>query len=70
MPLWKENPAARNRIEILLCYPGVHALICHRVLMRFIIMASSCWHVLYLNFQIFYRLLRSIRVQNRNGLLY
>ncbi|NLK73023.1 MAG: serine O-acetyltransferase [Clostridiales bacterium] len=27
----ERDPAARNRIEILLCYPGVHALICHRV---------------------------------------
>lgn len=26
----ERDPAARNRFEILLCYPGVHALILHR----------------------------------------
>lgn len=27
----ERDPAARNRVEILLCYPGVHALISHRI---------------------------------------
>ncbi len=27
----ERDPAARNGFEILLCYPGVHALICHRI---------------------------------------
>lgn len=27
----ERDPAARNRLEILLCYPGVHALISHRI---------------------------------------
>lgn len=25
------DPAARNRLEVLLCYPGVHAILLHRV---------------------------------------
>jgi serine O-acetyltransferase len=25
------DPAARSRIEVALCYPGFHALVCHRV---------------------------------------
>src|SRR5690348_15602737 len=28
------DPAARSRLEILLCYPGVHALALHRVAHR------------------------------------
>jgi serine O-acetyltransferase len=31
-----KDPAARRRIEVLLCYPGLHALIWHRF-------ASRCW---------------------------
>lgn len=27
----RRDPAARNRLEILLCYPGVHAVLAHRV---------------------------------------
>lgn len=27
----RRDPAARNRLEILVCYPGVHAVIAHRV---------------------------------------
>jgi len=27
----RRDPAARNRFEILLCYPGVHAVLAHRV---------------------------------------
>jgi len=27
----ERDPAARNRMEVLLCYPGVHALISHRI---------------------------------------
>lgn len=25
------DPAARSRLEVALCYPGIHALVCHRV---------------------------------------
>ena len=31
------DPAARSRLEVLTCYPGVHALIFHRI-------AHSLWH--------------------------
>ena len=27
----QEDPAARNKWEILLLYPGIHALLCHRL---------------------------------------
>ncbi len=27
----ERDPAARNTAEVLLCYPGLHALICHRL---------------------------------------
>jgi len=29
--VFTEDPAARNAAEVLLCYPGLHALWCHRV---------------------------------------
>ena len=29
--VFQRDPAARSRIEVLLCYPGVHALIFHRL---------------------------------------
>lgn len=32
----QRDPAARSRLEVLLCYPGLHALIIHR-------MAHACW---------------------------
>ena len=28
--VFRQDPAARNRLEILLCYPGVHAMLMHR----------------------------------------
>lgn len=31
------DPAARSSLEVLLCYPGVHALFIHRI-------ANKCWH--------------------------
>jgi serine O-acetyltransferase len=31
----ERDPAARSRLEILLCYPGVHALVLHRLAHRF-----------------------------------
>jgi len=31
----ERDPAARSRLEVLLCYPGVHALAFHRVAHRF-----------------------------------
>lgn len=31
-----KDPAARSRLEVLLCYPGLHVLIWHR-------MAHACW---------------------------
>jgi serine O-acetyltransferase len=29
--IYQRDPAARNWLEVLLCYPGLHALWCHRV---------------------------------------
>ena len=29
--IYEEDPAAKNLFEILLCYPGLHALICYRI---------------------------------------
>jgi len=29
--IWKKDPAARNWIEVLMCYPGLHAVSAHRV---------------------------------------
>ncbi len=34
--VFQRDPAARSRLEVVLCYPGVHALIFHRV-------AHACW---------------------------
>lgn len=34
--IFKRDPAARNKVEVLLCYPGLHALFFHR-------MAHRCW---------------------------
>jgi serine O-acetyltransferase len=33
--VYKEDPAAKNALEILLCYPGVHAVLLHRISRRF-----------------------------------
>lgn len=30
----ERDPAARSKLEVLLCYPGVHALACHRLAHR------------------------------------
>lgn len=29
--IFQKDPAARSRVEVLLCYPGLHALIAHRI---------------------------------------
>ena len=29
--IYEEDPAAKNLLEVLLCYPGLHALICYRI---------------------------------------
>jgi len=29
--IFREDPAAKSRIEILLCYPGFHAILLHRL---------------------------------------
>ncbi len=29
--VFRQDPAARNRLEVLLCYPGVHAMLLHRL---------------------------------------
>ena len=29
--IFREDPAARSVIEVLLCYPGLHAILLHRV---------------------------------------
>ncbi len=39
----KKDPAARNRIEVFLCYPGLHALIWHRV-------ANKAWRAGWVTF--------------------
>ena len=28
--VFQRDPAARSRLEVLLCYPGIHALVLHR----------------------------------------
>jgi serine O-acetyltransferase len=30
----EKDPAARSKLEVLLCYPGIHALIFHAVASR------------------------------------
>ncbi|GAB2891756.1 serine O-acetyltransferase [Uliginosibacterium flavum] len=37
----QRDPAARSKFEVLLCYPGVHALILHRL-------ANRCWRSKFL----------------------
>ena len=32
--VFQEDPAAKSRLEILLCYPGVHAILAHRLAHR------------------------------------
>src|SRR5437764_14986164 len=32
--IFREDPAAKSRIEILLCYPGFHAILAHRLAHR------------------------------------
>ena len=29
--MFQRDPAARSRLEVVLCYPGIHALMFHRV---------------------------------------
>jgi len=29
--IYEKDPAARNIVEVIFCYPGLHALICHRI---------------------------------------
>jgi len=33
--IFREDPAAKSRLEIVLCYPGFHAILLHRVAHRF-----------------------------------
>ena len=33
--IFKEDPAARSTIEVLLCYPGLHAILLHRLAHKF-----------------------------------
>ena len=28
---FQNDPAARSKLEVILCYPGVHALLLHRI---------------------------------------
>lgn len=35
--IMERDPAARSRWEVLTCYPGLHAIIVHRI-------AHACWH--------------------------
>ena len=32
--IFERDPAARNWLEVLFCYPGLHALVCHRLAHR------------------------------------
>lgn len=32
--IFREDPAAKSTLEILLCYPGLHVVVCHRVAHR------------------------------------
>ncbi|NJM33216.1 MAG: serine O-acetyltransferase, partial [Limnobacter sp.] len=41
--IFKRDPAARNRLEVLLCYPGLHALLFHRISHR---LWRANWHTL------------------------
>lgn len=36
--IFERDPAARNWLEVLLCYPGLHAIICHRLAHRLYIL--------------------------------
>ena len=29
--VWQNDPAARTRMEVILCYPGLHALVMYRI---------------------------------------
>ena len=29
--VFQRDPAARSRLEVVLCYPGIHALVLHRL---------------------------------------
>jgi len=29
--IFERDPAARSKVEVLLCYPGLHAVLCHRI---------------------------------------
>ena len=29
--VFQRDPAARSRLEVVLCYPGIHAVVFHRV---------------------------------------
>ncbi len=40
--VFKHDPAAKNTVEVLLCYPGVHAIFLHRIAHRFY---RWRWHV-------------------------
>lgn len=33
--IYKKDPAARNLLEVILCYPGFHALLMHRIAHKF-----------------------------------
>jgi serine O-acetyltransferase len=32
--IFERDPAARSYLEVLLCYPGLHAVFCHRIAHR------------------------------------
>jgi serine O-acetyltransferase len=38
--IFREDPAAKSVVEILLCYPGFHAILAHRLAHKL-----YCWHV-------------------------
>ena len=38
--IYKKDPAAKNILEVLFCYPGLHALIMHRIAHKL-----KYWHI-------------------------
>lgn len=40
--IYERDPAAHSRLEVLLCYPGLHAIMMHRVAHK---MWNAGWHV-------------------------
>ena len=57
--VFARDPAARNTLEILLTYPGVHALLVHRVCHR---LSLAGWHTLARLLSFFVRTLSNVDI--------